>query len=140
MSRWKKAGCLVFDSWALLAFLLEQSGAAETEKLIGDALDANARMLVTSVNMGEVWYSLARRLDAQRADAKVAELTRMGLEIVEVDWSLTRMAAALKVGRRLSYADCFAAALTQREDSSLLTGDREFEQLTDEIEIIWLGR
>jgi ribonuclease VapC len=137
-NKWKTAGCLVFDSWALMAFLQGERGAAQVEELIAEAVDSGTRMLVTSINMGEVWYSVARKLNSQQADTKVAELERLGLTIEPADWELTRLAASLKVGHRLSYADCFAAALAKREDTSLVTGDKEFEQLAESIDILWL--
>jgi predicted nucleic acid-binding protein len=51
---------------------------------------------------------------------------------------MTQIAARFKVAGGISYADCFAAALAKSKDAPLVTGDREFEQLKNEIEIIWV--
>ena len=37
----------------------------------------------------------------------------LGIELIEADWSLARMAGAFKARHRMSYADCFAAALAK---------------------------
>lgn len=38
-----------------------------------------------------------------------------------------------------SYADFHAAALTKRQNATLLTGDLEFKQMNNEITIEWLA-
>ncbi len=135
---WQRAGCLVFDSWALLAFLLDEKGAAQVEDLIGVALGAGADLLVSVVNMGEVWYSLARAHSEEKADSKVTELLQLGFHLAEVDWLLSRRAAAFKAAHRMAYGDCFAAALAQHRKTALVTGDLEFEQLSGKVGLVWL--
>jgi len=48
-------------------------------------------------------------------------------------------AARLKSLRRISYADGFAAALAQKEDAALITGDPELRGMSDVLEIEWIG-
>jgi ribonuclease VapC len=63
------------------------------------------------------------------------------IEIVGVDeknLDMVRQAAIYKATKRLSYADAFAAALAKIRSAELVTGDREFKQVEDEIEINWL--
>ena len=43
------------------------------------------------------------------------------------------------MAHRLSYADCFAAALAKVKKSALVTGDKEFKSLEGEIKVTWLG-
>jgi ribonuclease VapC len=47
-------------------------------------------------------------------------------------------AAQIKARHKLSYADCFAAALARKLDAILVTGDQEFSQLEDIVAIEWL--
>ena len=51
---------------------------------------------------------------------------------------MAKRAADFKARHRLSYADCFAAALAQQRRVELVTGDREFRPLESEIRIHWL--
>jgi ribonuclease VapC len=62
----------------------------------------------------------------------------MAIEIVDADWQLTRQAAAFKVNGKISYGDCFAAALAKNRQAELITGDAEFKVLQDEINISWI--
>jgi predicted nucleic acid-binding protein len=65
----------------------------------------------------------------------------MQIELVPVDGDdleLVRQAAAFKATRKMSYADCFAAALAKIKNAELVTGDREFKQLARDVKIHWL--
>ena len=128
----------VFDSWGLLAFLQDEPAAARVEQLIWQAHESRRRLLISSVNLGEVWYSIARRRTGPIAEVKVSEVLNMGFQVVSSDWSLAHDAAQFKARYRLSYADCFAAALAKREAAPLVTGDPEFKALESEIKVHWL--
>lgn len=38
----------------------------------------------------------------------------------------------------MSYADCFAAALAKLRKAALVTGDKDFKQVEDEIKVHWV--
>jgi uncharacterized protein len=128
----------VFDSWALMAFLHGEPAAPRVEQLIWQAREDATALLISSVNLGEIWYSIARTRGVVDADVKVAEVLSLGFQVVDCDWALTYQAAKFKAAHRLAYADCFAAALAKLEGSVLVTGDREFKALEREIRIRWL--
>lgn len=131
---------IVVDSFALLAFLKQEPGYKEVAELLRHAADGQMRVGVTAVNLGEVWYALARfRLEAE-ADRIVADLTDLGIEVVDADWALSRQAAAYKKPGGLSLADCYAAALAKAWGAPLVTGDPEFKRVEAEVTIRWLSR
>ncbi|OFZ99052.1 MAG: hypothetical protein A2Z64_14680 [Betaproteobacteria bacterium RIFCSPLOWO2_02_67_12] len=134
----RKPKTLVFDSWAALAYLGDESSAQEVADLITSAHENRIPMYLSVVNAGEVWYILARELSETQADSAVADLQGLGIELIEADWPLTRMAGVFKARHRMSYADCFAAALAKDRESDLLTGDKEFRQVEGEVSIRWL--
>lgn len=129
---------MVFDSWALLALLEDEPAAVLVSSLIVKAQESHAPMWITTVNLGEIWYSIARRYTPSDADASVQQIREMGLEVEPVDWDVARQAAKFKARYRLSYADCFAAALASRRNVELLTGDPEFRALQGEVKVRWL--
>lgn len=49
-----------------------------------------------------------------------------------------KQAAIYKATKKMSYADCFAAALAKIRKIELVTGDPEFKELQNEIKIFWL--
>jgi predicted nucleic acid-binding protein len=128
----------VFDSWAIIALLEDEPGAAVVRSLITGSLKSQAGMWISIVNLGEVWYRLARLYSPEEADAGIEDVRRLGFMVKLVDWPLTREAARFKSRYAMSYADCFAAALAKQLDLELVTGDPEFKQLRGEIKIHWV--
>ena len=134
----RKPKALVFDSWAVLAYLGDEDSSQEVADLITGANENRTPMYISSVNAGEVWYILAREISETEADKAVADLVRLGIELIDTNWPITRVAAGFKARHRMSYADCFAAALAKDRKADLVTGDKEFKQVEGEIGIHWL--
>jgi ribonuclease VapC len=130
----------VLDSWALLAFFEDEPAAEVVEKLLQQAADETHKLLMSAVNWGEVYYTTMRRLSQAAAEQKAQEIAALPIEIVGVsdDLALTRQAAIYKAMHRMSYADCFAAALSKQKNAELLTGDPEFKAVEKDIRIHWL--
>lgn len=128
----------VLDSYALMAFFEDEPGADFVRGLLQKAVEGDTTLLMTVVNLGEVWYAIARSNSPEIADQYIHEIKGLGIEIVEVDWNLTRQAAAFKANGNISYADCFAAALAKLKKAELVTGDKEFKALEGEVKVAWV--
>lgn len=136
MSRRPKA--YVLDSWAVLAYLADEDSGQKVADLISDAHEHGIPLFMSVVNVGEVWYILAREVSEAEADKGVDSLRQLGIEFTDVDWKLSRQAGGYKSKNRMSYTDCFAAALAKEHKAELVTGDKEFRQVEGEIRIAWL--
>ncbi len=134
----RKPKALVLDSWAALAYLGGEASGQEVADLIASAHEIRIPMYMSIVNAGEVWHILARKLSEAQADSAVTDLTGLGIQLIDADWPLARMAGTFKARHRMSYADCFAAALAKDRKSDLVTGDKEFKQVEKEVSIRWL--
>lgn len=134
----RKPKTLVLDSWAVLAYLGDEASSQEVADLIAGAHENRIPMCMSSINAGEVWYILAREKSEAEADEAVADLLGLGIELVDATWPLTRIAGGFKAHHRMSYADCFAAALAKDRKADLVTGDKEFKQVEGEVSIHWL--
>ena len=128
----------VLDSYALMAFFEDEPGADFVRGLLLKAEESSGDLLMSVVNLGEVWYAIARTNSAEIADQYIGDIMGMAIEVVDADWQLTRQAALFKANGNISYADCFAAALAKARKAELVTGDKEIKVLQDEIKISWL--
>ena len=128
---------IVFDSWAVLAYLQGEDSAVKVRDILLSPENGGS-LLMSVVNLGEIWYAIARRISSEEADISVNEVMNWGIEVVDADWTLSRQAAVFKSKYKISYADAFAAALAKTRDAVLLTGDNEFKQIEKEIKIKWL--
>jgi len=134
----RKPKALVLDSWAVLAYLEDESSGQKVADMIGDAHEHGIPLLMSVVNAGEVWYILAREVSETEADKAVDGLRLLGIEFVDADWQLARVAGTFKANNRMSFADCFAAALAKEHKADLVTGDKEFKQIENAVKISWV--
>jgi ribonuclease VapC len=129
---------IVFDSWAILAFLKEEPSAVIVSGLLKERFGKRDLLFMHEINAGEVWYILARKAGEKSADHTIAQLQLSGIEIVSPGWETTRLAASFKAKGGISFSDAFAGAMTKNLGATLVTGDREFERIADMVEIFWL--
>jgi predicted nucleic acid-binding protein len=133
---------MVLDAHALMVLFNDEPGADEVEKILIKAEGGTPRLLMSVVNWGEIYYSILRGASQEVADAKAHEIAGMRIELVPVeadDLQLVREAARFKATRKMSYADCFAAALAKINNAELVTGDREFKGVEGDLrKIRWL--
>ena len=134
----RRSKTIVLDSWAVLAYLEDENPGKQVAEILANAHEHGTSLLMTTVNAGEVWYILAREVSETEAERAVTDLKRLGIQFVDADWNLTRLAAGFKAKHRMSYADCFAAALAKEQKADLVTGDKEFKQLDGQVKIAWL--
>lgn len=133
---------IVLDAWALMAYFEDEPAAADVERLLDDAEAQEEDLLLSAVNWGEIYYSVFRSVSEKAAEDIARKLMAMPIRVVPIpdDLVLVRQAAKYKAANRISYADCFAAALAKLTSSPLVTGDEEFRPLSTEITIHWLPR
>jgi predicted nucleic acid-binding protein len=132
---------MVLDAHALMVLFNDEPGADEVERILLKAESGSPKLLMSVVNWGEIYYSILRGASQEMAETKAHEIAGMQIELVPVDaddLELARQAAAFKATRKMSYADCFAAALAKIKNAELVTGDREFKQLARDVKIHWL--
>jgi len=134
------ADAKVLDSFALLAYFGDEPGAEAVQSLLIDAEKGRVRLLMPTVNLGEVWYAIARSESAVLADRLIAEVRAMPIEFFDADWALTLAAARIKATGGLSYADCFVAALAKLHKAEVVTGDPEFKRAEKDVTVSWLTK
>lgn len=134
----RKPKAIVLDSWAVLAYLEDEKSGQDVAELLSEAGEQNTPVLMSVVNAGEVWYILAREVSETEADKAIHELRQLGIEFMAVEWELVRLAGSFKARYRMSFADCFAAALAKSHKAELITGDKEFKQVESEVQVRWV--
>ena len=129
----------VLDAFALTAYFEKEPGYEKVQELLTTAAVSSGRpLLLSTVNWGEVYYVTHRNYGSEQANQIAHIIKTFPIEIVDVDIEIARQAALFKVSHKMSYADCFAAALAKTKKSTLVTGDKEFKSLENEIKIAWL--
>ncbi len=128
----------VLDSYAILAFLFQESGHETVVALFEKAAEADTDLLIAAPNWAEVRYMVERKLGAAQWHETRTKLLGLPIEVVPVDRDLAELAGEIKATRKMSLADCFAAALAKQKKLEIHTGDPEFKAVEREIKVSWL--
>lgn len=126
----------VLDASAVLAFFQDEPGAEKVQELLTRAGQAERPLLMSVVNWGEVIYVVWQRRGEEAARERMRAMARYPLEIVAADPETTLLAATLKAQHKLSYVDCFAAAVALAKKATLVTTDQDFAGVRDELDVV----
>ena len=128
----------VLDSYAVLAYLFAERGHEKVVTLLEKAADSGKSVLISAPNWAEVRYQVERKSGALRWTEIREKLLALPVEVVPAGMELAEAAGAIKASRKMSLADCFAAALATDRRADLYTGDPEFKAVEKEIRIVWI--
>ena len=128
----------LLDSYALLAYLEDESGKTRVQELLTMAQKGRCRVVMCLVNLGEVLYITERERGLPLAQRVLALVESLPLELLDASRDLVLDAAHLKAHHALSYADAFAVAAAKREQAIVLTGDPEFKAVEKLVKVEWL--
>jgi len=129
---------LVLDSFALLAYFFGEAVGSHVRDILREASAGNARLFLTTVNLAEVAYRLERAWNEDRMLEALALIDSYPIQTVDIDRELALAAARFKALHNIALADCLAAALAQRLDAAVLTGDPDFQRLEPAVAVDWL--
>lgn len=129
---------LIFDSSALVAYFLREEGGEKVAKVLKSAVQINAPLHLSPIQLGEVFYIISRKEGPLQAQNAVNLLEEMLFETPTLDKELALSAAQLKLEYDLGYADAFAAALALQKNGELVTGDKDFKPLEKNLKIHWI--
>jgi len=133
----------VLDSWAIIGWLQgEEPARTKVRELLEQASRGAAKVSISLINVGEVFYLIAKRHGAAPAERFLADVAMMPIQSLQPDRKLILSAARLKSRYPISYADAFAAETARDQNANLVTGDPELWQLCqhEPIDLFWLGK
>jgi len=115
----------------MIAYLRDEDGADIVERFLQDK---DTPCYAHAINICEVYYDFLRVADAETAKRAIEDLDATGLIISEeMDKAFYQLAGDYKATYRISLADSFALALTNRLGGELITSDHhELEQVHED--------
>lgn len=128
----------VLDSYSLISYIEGEAGKDTMIEIFRSARDSGKACLLSVVNWGEVYTITLREGGQHQADEVAHLIATLPIHIIAADLELAKQAAIFKSSKKMSYADCFAAALAKLRRVELVTGDKEFKQIEGEVKVLWL--
>lgn len=128
----------LLDSFALVKFLRQEPGFERVKSWLVEAERASEPLLMSELNLGEVFYIIGKDQGLARAEEIAASFPTLPIRPIPVSWEIILQAARFKAQCSLSYADCIAAACAVNHQAVLVTGDKEFRAIQHLLRIEWI--
>ena len=128
----------VLDSYAVLAFLFNENGSERVAELLEKAAEADRTVLIAAPNWAEVRSMIERKVGRAQWEGARSKLLGLPIEIVPADQALAELAGEIKTSKKMSLADCFAAALAKQKKADVYTGDPEFREVEKTVKVVWI--
>ena len=128
----------VVDAWAIVAWLLDQAAAPAVESFMQEADAGNLHLLMSWINVGEVYYIISKRHGHERAVDFLDRLPSLPIRVMLPDEDGILAAAEVKAAHPVSYSDAYAISLAQSENASVITGDDEIRKC-GVVPVDWIG-
>ena len=126
------------DAFALIAYLGRERGFESVRTLLDEAEASGGPLLMNEINVGEVYYLIAKERSIQKAEEFLHRLETLPIRVLANTFSQVLDAARLKAQFPVSYADAFAIAAAIRENARLVTGDPELRSVAHLVDILWI--
>jgi ribonuclease VapC len=130
----------VLDSFALLAHLGDEAGAARVRAVLKAASLGRAQVFVSAINLGELVYITERERGLVQAQMALNAVEQLPIQILEATRERVLAAAHIRASHAISYADAFVVAAAQEMGATILTGDPEFRTVEALVSVEWLAR
>lgn len=130
---------VVLDSFALLTYLGDEEGMERVRDILVEASLEHCRIVHSVINLGEVLYITEREVGLPQAQAVLASVEQLPIEILPATKESVLAAAHIKANYPVAYTDAFAVVAAIESGGTILTGDREFEQVEGLVKVEWLN-
>jgi len=137
-ARRQRLKSVVLDSYAVLAFLFKEAGYEKVTTALEKASESENPLLIAAPNWSEICCLVQRKVGRLKWQESRAKLLGLPIEVVPVGIELAEMAGEMKATKKMSLADCFAAARAKQKKAEIYTGDPEFHAVEKDIRIVWI--
>ena len=130
----------VLDAFAFMAYVQGEPAAQNVKKILSAARDGKCHVYISIINVGEVLYTIERSKGLASAHEALTLIQSLPIEILPADNQTVLAAAHIKAHYAVSYADAFVVVAAQKINGVIMTGDPEFEEVTELAQIEWLKK
>ncbi len=123
----------VLDTSALLAYIDNEPGTAETDRILREALDQRHTLYISVISGIEVFYITHQEQGITVAQERLQLFHDLPLIQEPVGPAAIECIGELKATHSMSFADCCIAGLAKDKSAILVHKDPEFEQLEGDI-------
>lgn len=126
--------CYVLDTSALLAYIENEPGTTEIDRLLQETLDEQHTLYISVISGIEVFYITSQEQGVTVAQERLQLLEDLPFLQEPVRSEAIECIGTIKATHAMSFADCCIAGLAKEKSAILVHKDPEFEQLEGDLD------
>lgn len=123
----------LLDTSALITYLANENNADQVSKVL-------PKSKIPFICLSELYYLIWNKRGKAEADKIYGTVKSWGLPVLYPNERIILNAGRIKAVYKLGISDSYIAAFTMEESASLVTKDKDYNILKDEIGILMLER
>ena len=131
---------VILDTDAAIPFIYNEKGAEKVEKAVTAVISRRGKVYMSAVNYGEFFYAVFKKSGSEIAVKARNLIDMIPIEVVDADKNMALIAGTYKAEKKMSFADCFTAALAKITGAPVLTGDPECKEGEKDIKMMWVEK
>ena len=128
----------VLDTYAVIQYLKAEPGGERIRELLRQAREGKVKLYMHLANFVETYYAIYQKDGEIVAGNVLARLRKMPISFVAIDDENAIFTGRCKANKNISFADSFVVGCALQKKGIVLTGDPEFKEVTDIVQIEWL--
>jgi PIN domain nuclease of toxin-antitoxin system len=136
------ANRFLLDACAVVAYLNDEEGAEEIEKMLWECAQKSGALFLHEINLLEIYYGVYRDESEQLAEETYNKVVGLPIKIIAgLKKNVFKEAGRLKATYKVSLADSIALAEAKVRKIPLVTCDHhEFDRVQErnELNFIWI--
>jgi uncharacterized protein len=127
----------VIDACALIAFLADEEGANNVERILSDAKREKCKVSMHKINLLEIFYGVYREEGKEKAEKVLEKIAKLPIKLIDtIKDNVFREAGRLKATFKISLADSIVLAEASIKKAGLVTADHHEFDLVEKQETI----
>lgn len=120
----------ILDTSAIMAFFLAEKGGETVKKIL---IESRGLCCIHSANWIEVYYKMHGKAGLKAATTAIEQMNRIGVSTTDISGQdfLLRVAQIKIKYPALSLGDCYAVALSEWLNGTVVTSDKRFMDAKD---------
>jgi predicted nucleic acid-binding protein len=132
----------VLDACALIAYINDEDGSDDVDKLLSAALSGDIELKMGKINLLEVYYGIFRVFGIEQAENMFNEIRSQPIQIIsDIPDGVFREAGRLKATYKISLADALVLGFTSSSGDTLVTADHhemDTVERNESIKFFWI--
>lgn len=129
----------ILDTYAVIQYFKGEKSGSKVKELFEKAKKDEIEIYMHLSSVIETYYVIYQRDGEVTASNTLVRIKRLPITLVNINDRNIILIGRCKATKEISFADSFVVGCAIEKDATIVTGDPEFKEVEDIVNILWLS-